>query len=47
VLHSHTILLLELDERVGRFVIVLAPTRVALLSASNQPTRDPLDVVSI
>ena len=46
VLHFHTVLLLwELDELVGSLVIVLAPTSVALLSASNQPTGDPLDVV--
>jgi hypothetical protein len=40
-----TILLLELDELVGRLVIVPALIGVGLLSASNQPTGDPLDMV--
>ena len=45
VLHSHTVLLLlKLDELVGSLLIAPAPIRVALLSASNQPTGDPLDV---
>jgi hypothetical protein len=38
VLHRNPVLLLlELDELVDSLVIVSVPTRVALLSASNQP----------